>query len=209
MTNHFEWYNTKICKNKCKEFSEKYHFTYSAVFHALHGSFEDFCLACNALAYYGYLSEEENNRMSFDEKNQLVEIANKIAREKIGKNFSTLFDGVVKESGQELYGGDEFYKLFAYDIPPYYVMSCVKASIYIIDMMNDYIEASEAIKISKMCYHPPYWELYNNYHNNDIMQQNIVREKECKGWQFIAKNLYEQNFETVYEFISKCDEFLL
>lgn len=202
-----DWYNSKICKDKCWEFEEEYSFTYSNIFNALHNGFEDFCLACNVLAHYGYLPERKIKNLNYKEEYELVKVANKIAREKVGENFSTLFDGIVQKSGQELWGGDEFYKLFAFDIPPYYVMSCTKAAIYIMDMMNNTKDVEKTLEISSMICHPPYWELYReNILDKNFTRQNKIREKECKGWRKIAKDLYEQNFEDAYIFISKCDK---
>lgn len=202
----FEWYNAKICEDKCWEFEEKYSFTYSSILNALHSGFEDFCLACNVLAHYGYLPERKIKNLNYKEKNELVKIANKIAREKAGEIFTTLFDGIVEKKGEELWGGDEFYELFAYDLPPYYVRSCAKAAIYIMDMMNNPKTAKETLRISSMCCHTPYWDLYEeNISEKNINRQNMIREKECKGWRRIAKDVYEQNFDDAYAFISECD----
>lgn len=203
----FDWYNGKICEDKCWEFEEKYSFSYNSILFALQNNFENFCLACNVLAYYGYLPERKTKNLSYEEKSSLVKIANKIAREKVGENFSTLFDGIVRKSCQELWDGDEFYKLFAYDIPPYYVMSCVKASVYMIDMIKNPKTIERTIEISSMVCNPPYWELYkSNTLDRDFNRQNEIREKECNGWRKIAENLYNRQFKEVYDFISKCDE---
>lgn len=202
-----EWYNSKICEDKCWEFDEKYSFNYSSILAALQSNFEDFCLACNVLSSYGYLPERKTKNLDYKGRSELIKVANRIAREKVGKTFSTLFDGIVKESNRELWGGDEFYKLFAYDIHPYYVMSCVKAAIYVMDMMKNTKSAEEIIEISSMVCCPPYWELYDeNVFDKNFQNRNTIREKECNGWRMIAKYLYEQNFEDAYSFIHNCDK---
>lgn len=205
--NMSDWYNSKICEDKCWEFDEKYSFNYVSIRCALQGNFYDFCLACNVLSHYGYLPERKTKDLNYKEKYELIKIANKVAREKAGETFSALFDGIVNKSGQELWGGDEFYKLFAYDIPPYYVMSCTKAAIYIMDMMEHPKTAKETLEISSMSCHVPYWELYrSSISDKNFQRQNMIREKECNGWRKIARAIYHQNFDEAYIFISECDK---
>lgn len=202
-----DWYNIKICEEKCWEFEEKFSFDYNSILTALQGNFKDFCLACNVLGHYGYLPKRKTENLTYREKRNLVDIANKIAREKVGETFSFIFDIIVKRSNQELWGGDEFYKLFAYDIPPYYVMSCVKATIYIMDMMKNPKDITTTLKICSMVNYPPYWELYEaNIMDKNFIRQNQIRENECEGWRKIASCLYNQKFEEAHRFISKCDE---
>ena len=157
----------------------------------------DFREACNAVSCLSYLRYEafdlDSKKTTF-----LKNVANLSARFALGGEFSAIFDKVVAWSKQELWGGDELYKLFDFDIAPYYVKSCIKSAVWLTHRMKEPINTLEDVnKIYRTIHHPPYWDIGDD---KDI-ERDLFLTREEKLWDSVVEMLYRNSYEEAYEFI--------
>lgn len=191
-----DWYNICIERKMREEFTSRYGDSLNEVERLLNGNnFEDFCLACNYL----------NNSYGVDtlqNRTRLIDMANAKVRERIGSSIAKLYDDIVSRSNQELWLGDELYKLFSYGIPPYYVMECIKSALYINECMTNGVNTiQDCINIANYVYHPPYHEIYHADFELDFKARNIIRERECKAWNKIAEFLFNGDATSAVAFL--------
>lgn len=151
------------------------------------GDFEDFSMACNFLEMLDYKS----NDIPYERKSLLVREANVRAREILGADLSGLYDRIVKVSNQELYLGDELYKLFGYREVPTYVQDCIVSTIVVYHMLQESVNLVNVFTLAGMIYHPfVFWE------NKDV---KFV----CSVFRNIAYALYERDIDKAYDIYIK------
>lgn len=151
------------------------------------GDFEDFSMACNFLEMLDYKS----NDIPYEKKSLLVREANVRAREILGADLSGLYDRIVKVSNQELYLGDELYKLFGYREVPAYVQDCIVSTIVVYHMLQESVNLVNVFTLAGMIYHPfVFWE------NKDV---KFV----CSVFRNIAYALYEKDIDKAHDIYIK------
>lgn len=147
------------------------------------GDFEDFSMACNFLEMLDYKS----NDIPYEKKSLLKREANARVREILGVDLSGLYDRIVKVSKQELYCGDELYKLFGYSVVPDYVQDCIVSTIVVYHMLQGSVNLVNVFTLADMIYHPfVFWE------NEDA---KFV----CSVLRNIAYALYEKDIDKAYD----------
>lgn len=181
-----------VIKNKSEEMFNKYCYelpdnaedVFDVVSKALKtGDFEDFSMACNFLDMLDYKS----NDIPYEKKSLLKREANERAREILGVDLSSLYDRIVKVSKQELYCGDELYKLFGYGTVPAYVQDCIVSTIVVYHMLHESVNLVNVFDLADMIYHPfVVWE------NEDV---KFV----CSVFRNIALALYEKDIDKAYD----------
>jgi hypothetical protein len=176
-----DWYNTYKVNAMIGKLEEKYGTDVDTLNNLLdNGSFEEFCLACNYIA--------KGRFESYENQSKLRSRANARVKEFMGAELATLFDSIVKKSKQELWGGDQLYELFGYDLVPFYVRSCMKSALYIYNMIHEGIRTPEAaLQVATLVYDPPYWDITNEHMSDPIEKRYQNREVECKTWNKIAE----------------------
>lgn len=183
---------SNVVKNKSEEMFNKYCYELpdnvedvcKSVSKALKtGDFEDFSMACNFLEMLNYKS----NDIPYKKKSLLVREANVRAREILGADLSGLYDRIVKVSNQELYLGDELYKLFGYSVVPDYVQDCIVSTIVVYHMLQESINPVNVFTLVDMIYRPfVFWE------NKDV---KFV----CSVLRNITYALYEKDIDKAYD----------
>lgn len=123
----------------------------------------------------------------------------------MGTDAATLFDMIVKKSKQELWSGDELYKLFSYGLPPYYVRRCIKSTLYVISIPMEHMTIEGCLKVADYVYHPPYWDIYYEDISLSEYERSKVQKKECLAWRKIAEFLFYGNIAGAYEFLKEND----
>lgn len=181
-----------VVKNKSEEMFNKYCYelpdnaedVFEVVSKALKtGDFEDFSMACNFLEMLDYKS----NDIPYKKKRLLVREANERARDILGADLANLYDKIVKVSNQELYCGDELYKLFGYMTVPAYVQDCIVSAIVVYYMLQGSVNLVNIFTLADMIYHPfVVWE------NEDV---KFV----CSVFRNIAHALYEKDIDKAYD----------
>lgn len=198
------WYNREMHHKMYEKFITKHPETFEEVKTLLEGdNFEEFSLACNYLESLSYKGLDRIG--GYGSVGKLRGIANQRVRNLIGVDAATLFDMVVKKSKQELWGGDELYKLFSYDLPPYYVRRCIKSTLYVISTPMEHMTIEGCLKVADYIYHPPYWDVYNEDFSETEYERSKVRKKECLAWRKIAEFLFHGNITGAYEFLKEND----
>lgn len=148
-----------VVKNKSEEMFNKYCYelpdnaeaVFKVVSEALKtGDFEDFSMACNFLEMLDYKS----NDIPYEKKSLLEREANERARDILGADLANLYDKIVKVSNQELYCGDELYKLFGYMTVPAYVENCIVGAIFVYHTIQEGVTFDNVFALSKMVHHP-------------------------------------------------------
>lgn len=197
-----EWYNRYMHQKMYEKFIKEHDETVDEVEKLLKSNnFEDFCLACN---YIEALSYKGVDRLGgYDSVNKVRKLANRRVRDLIGIDAANLFDRIVKESKQELWGGDELYKLFSYDLPPYYVRRCIKSMLCVISTPMMCMTVDDCLKVANYIYYPPYWDIYYEDYSTDDFSRKEICKKECNAWHKIAKFLFEGKINEAYEFLKK------
>lgn len=181
-----------VVKNKSDEMFNKYCYELpdnaedvcDVVIKALKkGDFKDFSMACNFLEMLDYKS----NDIPYEKKSLLVREANERARDILGADLANLYDKIVKVSNQELYCGDELYKLFGYMTVPAYVQDCIVSAIVVYYMLQGSVNLVNVFDLADMIYHPfVVWE------NEDV---KFV----CSVFRNIAHALYEKDIDKAYD----------
>lgn len=160
--------------------------------------YEEFREACNAISMGSYLSLESIG-VTYDMYNVLRRRANEITRERIGPELSEIFDKLVRWSKEELWGGDELYKLYDFAMNPYYVSRCIKGALWLRMRMKKPINTLEEVReIALKTSSPPYWEIRRevNYKASDYIRE------ELEAWNHVAELLYNKEWEEAYSYIN-------
>lgn len=146
------------------------------------GDFEDFSMACNFLEMLDYKS----NDIPYEKKSLLEREANERARDILGADLANLYDKIVKVSNQELYCGDELYKLFGYMTVPAYVQDCIVSTIVVYHMLHESVNLVNVFDLADMIYHPfVVWE------NEDVkFVWSVLRDIACA--------IYEKDIAKAY-----------
>lgn len=164
----------------------------------------EFELACNYLYSMDYSKENdmmslEMKNIKFEEKAKLREIANANVRKHFGLEFSELFDRIVKESKQELWGGDELFKLYTGMYPPYYVASCIKSALSVKALMTIGITNFDQLLMASSCIKSAlYWTVYDkSKEEND----SVASTKDHVVWQKIRAYLFEGKRKDAFNYM--------
>lgn len=163
---------------------------------------DKFRLACNYLTVCGYKSDVP---IVLRDQIELRKIANKQIRQRMPKDFVDLYDYIVTKSKQKLWGGDELYKLFAYECIPYYVRSCLKSAMSVSALMKQGVNTvDEIMLVSSLIQHPLYWELFDCPYNAPKCEIERIQLLDRNAWGLIGKYLMEGKVADAFNHMQRC-----
>lgn len=161
--------------------------------------FADFSLACHYLSQCGY---EGGSQMPYEEERRMRDLANAKIRERFGTELAEMFDMIVQKSKQELWCGDELFKLFDYNYKPYYVSSCLKSALSVMALMKKGISTvDEVMTVSSLVQHPLYWDIYENHYDLGHSMRAQLHEDEINAWRNIAKLLFDGKVAEAFDYM--------
>lgn len=162
----------------------------------------EFELACNYLYSLDYSNDMISPVMAnikYDDKVELRKIANANVRKHFGQEFSELFDRIVKESKQELWGGDELFKLYTGMYPPYYVASCIKSALSVSALMAIGITNLDQLLMASGCIKSAlYWTIYDK---SKAESEKTASTKDRVVWQKIRAYLFEGKRKDAFNYM--------
>jgi hypothetical protein len=194
----------EYAQRQLKRFLNNHEETKEEIQKALEGNYEEFCGACNYLG-----NEFFEKKIDYKDVRSLKDLANKIARQKCGSEFANMFDMIVKKSKQDLWCGDEFYKLFGYNIAPYYVRSCTKSALSVMRLTQnnceDVTNVDTILQVAHIIEHPMYWTLYEKAEGYGIPDKEREEADICenKAWANINKKMFCGDTDAAFTIMQK------
>lgn len=210
------WYNTKMAQVKVIEFNEKFNeFNKEILLETIKTcDFKTLRLICNALDKSSY-SEFPTifKDIPYAETKIIRDALNTRVNEILGE-YAELYDKLMKSQKHELWCGDERYKLFGYDLPPYADRQVIKS---LVKMVCEYIGKPLTIEnisgITSLYNHGLYWEIVpsiplnecRDWETNDkhFATQNNNRQSECEAWYTFMNHIYNGDYEKAYALMKR------
>ena len=210
------WYNTKMAQAKVIEFNEKFNeFNKETLLETIKScDFKTFRLICNALEHKGFESFSTIFKdIPYAEEKIIRDALNNRVNEIFGE-YAKLYDKLMESQRHELWGGDERYKLFGYDLPPYADRQVIKSLVKMVcEYLNKPLTIDNISGIASLYNHGLYWELvpgipfgeYRDWETNDkhFAAQNNNRQSECEAWYTFMHHIYNGDYKKAYAIMKK------
>lgn len=175
---------------------------------------QTFRLICNAMNKHSYLKcGTIFDDISFEEIKIIRTALNNRVNEILG-DYAKLYDQLLKSQKHELWSGDERYKLFAYDLPPYADKKVIKTIIKLIcEYLNKELTIDNIQKVSylynfgldsNLVKDLPLGE-YSDWETNDksFEVRNKHKKKRCEAWYSFMNYVYKKEYEKAYDIMKK------
>lgn len=205
-----DWYNWTLSVDKMNEFLGKYKEYDFELFSniAKSGDLEEFRLLCNALDKDGYV--KSYFRDNYKDVSELKKLCNERVSEILG-NLLPVFNTFRTSQKHEFWGGDERYKLFGFDFPPYAERKIIKSTlVFFIKYLNRPLEFKELANITHLYNHGLYWDLIKepsttnvDWENdeNEFNRLNESRKEHIKAWTEFMDIIWRNDFDKAYSFM--------
>lgn len=205
------WYNTKMVKSKVLEFCEQFNeFDVEKINNVIKTcDFKTLRLICNAFSAADY-SEYPSifSKQPYEEMEKIKVALNNRVNEILGE-YAALYYMLIESQKHEQWAGDERYKLFGYNLPPYSDRQVIKTLVILVcEYLNKPLTIENMPKIDKLYCHGPYWTLvpevssldYKDWETNDksFNTLNNYRKTECEAWYTFMNHIYNGDYKKAY-----------
>lgn len=206
-----KWYNQKMVESKVLEFEQLFKgIEEKELLETIKTcDYKTFRLICNALAECGY-QETRNlfSNMEYEQQKRICIAVNNRVNEIFGR-FAPLYDLLMKSQKHECYRGDERFKLFGYNLPPYADRQVLKSFVQLIaECVDKPLKVNDLEKINYLLNRGLYWTLvpeissvrYPDWETNDESFNilNDYRKAECEAWYTFTKYVFEGKYALAY-----------
>lgn len=210
------WFHEKMMGTKIREFNEKFDkYEKNKLLNEIKVcDISTFRLICNAMNKRSYLKcGTIFDDISFEEIKTIRAALNNRVNEILG-DYTNLYDLLLKSQKHELWNGDERYKLFAYDLPPYAEKKVIKTLIKLIcEYLNKELTINNIQKVSYLYNFGlnsdlvpalPFNE-YSDWETNDksFEVRNKHKKKDCEAWYSFMNYVYKKEYEKAYDIMKK------
>ena len=212
------WYNLNMRNAKICEFNSK--FTTldekSLLEQIRTCDFKTLRLICNAMDGYNYSSDclaTIFTKLPYEKikifRNALNERVNAILGD-----YSKLYDMLILSQKHECWNGDERYKLFSYDLPPYADKKVMKTLVILVcEYIGKPLTIENMKKIDYLYNCGPTSDLTKSFslgkcsdwetNDKSFLTLNNQRKAECEAWYTFMNHVYDGNFEKANSIIKR------